>query len=61
MPQLERICEAINEENTDAQFRMWMTSMPSTDFPPNILQVWWEKGAVGTAVKGRAGRGRLSC
>ena len=38
MPQLERVCEGITEENTDASFRLWMTSMPSTDFPPTILQ-----------------------
>ena len=38
MPALDRICEAINCDNTDPSFRLWMTSMPSAAFPPNVLQ-----------------------
>ncbi|GIL64289.1 hypothetical protein Vafri_18269 [Volvox africanus] len=38
MPSLERIWEAIREENTDRKFRLWLTSMPTTAFPPTLLQ-----------------------
>lgn len=38
MPSLDKICEGITEDNTDAHFRLWMTSMPSTSFPANVLQ-----------------------
>ena len=44
MPSLDKLCEAVTADNTDAGFRLWMTSMPSTAFPPNVLQVW--KGGV---------------
>jgi hypothetical protein len=39
MPSLDKICEGITEANTDPGFRLWMTSMPSTCFPTNVLQV----------------------
>ncbi|KAG2454516.1 hypothetical protein HYH02_000363 [Chlamydomonas schloesseri] len=38
MPTLERIWEAIREDNTDAKFRLWMTCMPTPDFPATLLQ-----------------------
>ncbi|XP_078041170.1 dynein heavy chain 3, axonemal [Augochlora pura] len=39
MKDLDRICdEVITPENTNAKFRLWLTSYPSEDFPISILQ-----------------------
>lgn len=39
MRELDRICdEVIVPENTNTQFRLWLTSYPSTAFPVAILQ-----------------------
>ena len=38
MPSLERLCEAISPNRVNANFRLWLTSEPSTAFPSSILQ-----------------------
>jgi dynein heavy chain len=37
MPELERIHENIDKETANANFRLWLTSMPSNIFPVTIL------------------------
>ena len=38
LPELERICESLNPNEVHADYRLWLTSMPSPAFPPLLLQ-----------------------
>jgi len=38
LPELERICEQMNPEETDTMYRLWLTSMPTKQFPALLLQ-----------------------
>jgi len=38
LPELERICEQMNPEETDNMYRLWLTSMPTKQFPALLLQ-----------------------
>ena len=38
MTALEKICEDFRSENTNSEFRLWLTSYPSDRFPVTVLQ-----------------------
>lgn len=38
MPKLERICEGFGSAELHGNFRLWLTSYPSKQFPVGILQ-----------------------